>query len=297
MKLSTLSRRSWYAIAAAFLLIVGISAQISPRPVAPGQISTVSGNGSTLVTTTGTQTPGHGVVIDTSGNYVDSGAAPGTGGGGQPPYTHSVTSLSTLTVAATTHLQGAAVTANCFDSATPANEVACSYSVSAAGQVVFTWGSPFTGYGLIQGGGTGVQGATGPAGATGPSGGPAGPAGAAGAVGATGASGAAGGGSTSIATFSFALNTIYQNTTGKAITAAAGGYCGSNEVLQALAGATSPPTILVNSNNFQTVTVFNQYIIAPNIPNGFYYEFVEPSGDKDGGGNPNCVLNAGTVTQ
>lgn len=52
------------------------------RPVAPGQINTVSGNGPTLVTTTGAQTPGNCVQIDSAGNHVAAGAGCGSGGSG-----------------------------------------------------------------------------------------------------------------------------------------------------------------------------------------------------------------------
>ncbi len=113
----------------------------------------------------------------------------GPGGTGNAPYVHSVSAVSSLSVTAATHLQGTSPTAFCFDNSTPANYVACSYTVSASGTVLFSFGSPFTGYVEILGGGTGVQGATG---ATGPSGGAQGPTGATGATGANGATGATG---------------------------------------------------------------------------------------------------------
>jgi len=44
-----------------------------PHVVAPGQISTVSGNGSTMVTTIGPATAGDCVTVDANGNHVDAG--------------------------------------------------------------------------------------------------------------------------------------------------------------------------------------------------------------------------------
>lgn len=44
-----------------------------------------SGDGTQLLTTKGTLTSGHGLVIDSTGNVVDSGSAPGSGGGGGAP--------------------------------------------------------------------------------------------------------------------------------------------------------------------------------------------------------------------
>lgn len=51
-----------------------------------------SGTGAIIATTTGTLTSGHCVQIDASGNFIDAGAACGTGGGGG-----GVTSLNSLT--------------------------------------------------------------------------------------------------------------------------------------------------------------------------------------------------------
>jgi hypothetical protein len=121
--------------------------------------------------------------------------ATGASGTGQPPYTQTVSSVTTLTVTAATHLQGTAVAAFCFDNATPANAVACAYTASSSGTVAFSWGQPFSGYVQIMGSGTGPQGPVGATGPTGPGGGPAGPTGPAGAPGATGATGPAGAGS------------------------------------------------------------------------------------------------------
>jgi hypothetical protein len=122
----------------------------------------------------------------------------GATGIGSPTFTQALSAVTTSTVLAATHLQGASVAAFCFDNSTPANAVACSYTVSSSGNVAFTFGSSFTGYVEIIGSGSGPAGpagATGPLGATGPSGGPAGatgPAGAQGPAGATGPAGAAG---------------------------------------------------------------------------------------------------------
>jgi parallel beta-helix repeat protein len=66
-------------IAALSLLALSAYAQ---RVVAPGQVNTVSGTGSTLVTTTGAQTSGNCVTIDANGNHVAAGAACGSGSGG-----------------------------------------------------------------------------------------------------------------------------------------------------------------------------------------------------------------------
>jgi hypothetical protein len=59
------------ALAAISALLVAQTT--APRVVAPSQISTVSGNGGTMVTTTGPATAGNAVVIDANGNHVDSG--------------------------------------------------------------------------------------------------------------------------------------------------------------------------------------------------------------------------------
>jgi polygalacturonase len=74
-------------IVALVLLALGAYAQ---RVVAPGQVNTVSGTGSTLVTTTGAQTSGNCVTIDANGNHVAAGAACGGGGGGSIATTPSV---------------------------------------------------------------------------------------------------------------------------------------------------------------------------------------------------------------
>ena len=91
------------------------------------------------------------------------------------------------------HVQGTSVAAFCFDNNTPADAVACSYTVSANGTVVFSLGQTFSGYVEIIGSGSGPQGPVGATGATGPGGGPVGPTGPAGAPGATGAAGTNGG--------------------------------------------------------------------------------------------------------
>ncbi len=101
-----------------------------------------------------------------------AGSGGSGGGGGSPPYVQTVSGVTTLTVPEATHLQGTTVAAFCFDSNTPADAVACSYTVSATGTVVFTWGHAFSGYVEILGSGAGTQGPAGATGATGPSGGP-----------------------------------------------------------------------------------------------------------------------------
>lgn len=123
-------------------------------------------------------------------------AGSGSGGGsGAPAYVQPVSGATTLTITAATHAQGTTVAAFCFDSNTPADAVECSYTVSSAGTVAFSWGQPFSGYVQIMGSGAGPQGPVGATGPTGPGGGPAGPTGPAGAPGATGATGPAGAGS------------------------------------------------------------------------------------------------------
>jgi hypothetical protein len=54
------------------LALMGASVLYGQRVVASGQISTVSGNGSTMVTTAGPQTSGACVTIDANGNHVPS---------------------------------------------------------------------------------------------------------------------------------------------------------------------------------------------------------------------------------
>jgi hypothetical protein len=78
---------------------------------------------------------------------------PGAGSGGAPAFTETVQNVTTLLVPFAQHLKGAAVAAFCFDSSTPANAVACSYTVDPAGNVAFTWGQPFSGYVEILGSG------------------------------------------------------------------------------------------------------------------------------------------------
>lgn len=127
-----------------------------------------------------------------------TGAAGPTGasGTGNAPYYATVTAQTTTTVTAVTHAQGTTPVAFCFDNASPAVATSCAYTVSAAGQVVFTWSPAFTGTIEIIGGGTGATGATGSTGATGATGitGPTGSTGATGPTGAgtTGATGATG---------------------------------------------------------------------------------------------------------
>jgi hypothetical protein len=60
------------------LALMGASALYGQRVVASGQISSVSGNGSTMVTSTGPQTSGNCVTIDANGNHVPSAQPCGT---------------------------------------------------------------------------------------------------------------------------------------------------------------------------------------------------------------------------
>lgn len=64
-----------------FLVAIACCAQ---RTVGGGQIKSVSGTGSTIVTTTGTQTSGDCVKIDANGNHVAAGSACGSGGSVTP---------------------------------------------------------------------------------------------------------------------------------------------------------------------------------------------------------------------
>ena len=67
-------------------------------------------------------------------------------------YTSSAqTGITTLSVTAATHGQGTAPTAWCFDSATPAVATDCYYTVSAIGDVVFSFAPAFSGYVIIRG--------------------------------------------------------------------------------------------------------------------------------------------------
>lgn len=66
-------------------------------------------------------------------------------------YSATVTAQTTTTVTAASHGQGTAPVAYCFDNASPANAVACAYTVSSIGDVVFTWSPAFTGTIIIRG--------------------------------------------------------------------------------------------------------------------------------------------------
>lgn len=76
--------------------------------------------------------------------------------GWQAPYTASVSAQTSLTVAPNIHGQGATPYAFCLDNSSPANSVSCSWSVSATGQVVFSWPGGFSGtIEIVPGGGVG----------------------------------------------------------------------------------------------------------------------------------------------
>lgn len=66
-------------------------AQVQPHPASGNQISSVSGNGHTVVTTNGPLTPGHGAVADANGNLVDSGSSANGAGLAYPIVTVTLT--------------------------------------------------------------------------------------------------------------------------------------------------------------------------------------------------------------
>jgi len=113
----------------------------------------VSYNGSSYVALqncpTCAQTPG---IAPAYWQVVAAGAA------APSPYTVSIVSQTTTTVAASTHGQGANPVAFCFDSATPHNYVTCGYSVDSSGNVVFAWNPAFTGTIEIMAAGQGAVG-------------------------------------------------------------------------------------------------------------------------------------------
>ena len=85
------------------------------------------------------------------------------------PYAATVTAQTTLTVTAATHGQGSTPVAFCFEIAALAPAVDCLYARSSIGDIVFTWGAPFTGTVQIVGPGAGSGAAgnvVGPASAT-----------------------------------------------------------------------------------------------------------------------------------
>lgn len=57
-------------------------------------LGTVTGNTTKVATSTGTLTSGHCADWDANGNIIDAGAACGTGGGGSPIFTHTITETS-----------------------------------------------------------------------------------------------------------------------------------------------------------------------------------------------------------
>ncbi len=88
----------------------------------------------------------------------------GSGGGssGIAPYTESVVAAATLTVTAATHGQGTIpLVMDCQQGASPWAAGACSYTVSSAGDVVYTWSPAFTGRIVIGGSGPGAAGTNG----------------------------------------------------------------------------------------------------------------------------------------
>lgn len=66
-------------VIAIFVAIVFVSSISAQRPAAGSQITGVSGDGNTVVTTKGPQVSGNGVVIDAFGNHIDSGSPPSSG--------------------------------------------------------------------------------------------------------------------------------------------------------------------------------------------------------------------------
>lgn len=129
------------------------------------------------------------------------GASGGSGGTGAAPYQSALqTGITSLTVSAATHGQGALVNAWCTDAS--GNAVACQWQNTGSGNIAFSFNPAFTGYVYVGSGGAGAAGATGSPGSTGATGatgvtGATGPTGATGtgATGSTGATGATGAGS------------------------------------------------------------------------------------------------------
>ncbi len=67
------------------------------------------------------------------------------GGGGFTPYTQVVASQTSVSISAATHGQGTIAHAFCFDSASPANAVLCSYTRDTSGNLAFIFNPSFSG--------------------------------------------------------------------------------------------------------------------------------------------------------
>jgi len=87
--------------------------------------------------------------------YINSS---GSGSSGTAPYSAQVTGQLTLSVPQTTHLQGTAPVASCFDGSSPYVASSCYYTVATNGDIVFTWSPAFTGKVVILGGNGGSGG-------------------------------------------------------------------------------------------------------------------------------------------
>lgn len=98
-------------------------------------VGTRSGNTTAFVTTTGTQTNGRCVEIDSNGNHVAAAAACGTGSG-TAPYTTTTIGASPMSISAATHGVGATPIPICWDTSSPRELTTCKWTRDGSGNLV-----------------------------------------------------------------------------------------------------------------------------------------------------------------